>query len=165
MATDTLAPHYDAVNTSWDRSTLPAITRDEAGRAARKLMRHFAHRKSRWCRRVWISRKETTGHHKGWGRLAHDVSHRVYQYEYRAAMLPGGHSRTHAAIELSVIRYICDQGWLDGKLKPAPKKKPLVDRVAKTQVAIERWERKAKIAETYLKKYRARLRRLDRARG
>lgn len=158
----TLAAHYDSVNGSWGRDALPPITREEAGRAARKLMRHFAHKKSHWLRRCWISPRATTGHHRGWGRLAHDVSHRVYDYEYRAAVLPGGHSRTHAAIELAVVQYIISHGWLDGALKPAEPKKPMpVDRVAKTQAAIARWERKAKTAATYLKKYRARLRSLE----
>lgn len=162
-----LAAQYDSVNNSWGRDVLPAISRVEAGKAARKLMRHFAHRKSSWLRWVWISRFETRGHHKGWGRLAHDVSHRVYQIEYRAAMLPGGHSRTHAAIELAVVQHIIQSGWLDGALKPAPpsppKKPTTTDRIAKTQTALARWERKAKTAATYLKKYRSRLRRLERA--
>lgn len=161
-----LASHYDAVNNSWDRAALPPLTREEAGRAAKKLMRHFAHRKSSWLRPCWISSKETTGHHRGWGRLAHDVSHRVYHYEYRAAVLRGGHSRTHAGIERAVIQHILKSGWLDGTLRPAPKAKrskpTATDRLVNTQAAISRWERKAKTATTYLKKYRARLRRLER---
>lgn len=167
MATEStaLAAHYESVNNGWGRHTLPAITREEAGRAAKKLMRHFAHRKSSWLRRCWISTKPTTGHHRGWARLTHDISHRAYRLEYRAAAPKDGHSRTHAAIELAVVRHVVASGWLDGSLKPkarAWKSKPTVaDRVVKTQAAIARWERKAKTAETYLKKYRARLRRLN----
>lgn len=159
---------YDAVNGAWGRSPLPAITRDEASKAARRLMRRFARRKSSWMRRCWISLKPTQSLDRGWARLAHDISHRAYRYVYRAAAPKGGHSRTHAALELSIVQYIVTSGWLDGTLKPKLKPRLSIDvrraqRLNAATIALANWERKLKLANTKVKKYRLRIHTLERA--
>lgn len=161
MAHDVYAP----VNAIWP-TTLPAITREEARRAAKRLMRHFAKRDTAWLRRCWIALDpaRASGLDRGWRRLVHDVSHRVYSL-HRArgtGKLPRIHGGFHANLERDMAAYVLAQGWLDGRLKPAPTAKRILtpnDKLAKIQAAIRRWESKRKRAETALKKLRAKERR------
>lgn len=120
------AERYDPVNSVWKRA-LPPITREEAGRAARKLLVRFGVRDSgrmhggqferaSTVRRVWIANKaRDNSPRKGWPRLVHDVSHLVFRFRY-PEKLP--HDPLHARLELEMTQHVLDEGWLDGKLKP-----------------------------------------------
>src|SRR5262245_14773357 len=107
------AERYDPINTAWRRQ-LPALTREEAGRAARALLRKFGTRdnadhtgtdhmspariehRSR-VRRVWIANKaEDNSEWKGWPRLVHDLSHNVFSFRY-PNLRP--HHSLHARVE------------------------------------------------------------------
>lgn len=161
----TAVDNYTAVNEAWPAS-LPAITREEARRAARKLMRHFAKRESRWLRPIWISaRPLSNGTARGWWRLVHDVSHRVfYLTNNRVAR---GHGGWHAELEFKMVRYVLEHGWLDGRLRsPEPTPPTLDERRARKLAHAERmlaqWERRQKIAETRVRFWKRLVRRRDR---
>jgi hypothetical protein len=158
---------------------MPAITRAEAERANRRLWNHFGPAdwkagKARYqastgktyrlgARRCWVSTKPTSGHHKGWGRLVHDMSHRLFRRIYPNRR---PHDPLHAKYEADVAAYVVEQGWLTGKLKPAPKvkAKPSTSaKLANVEAAIKRWTTKEKRARTALKKLHAKQRRLIRA--
>jgi hypothetical protein len=143
-------------------ATLPAITRDEAERAARRLFRAFGGvnlggpnmvRPARLryaVRRCWISTKPTTGHHKGWGRLIHDVSHDIHRVRHPTAR---AHDNGHHVIERELAMYVAARDWLAGGLKPpAPAKATPDDRLAHLDALTARWETKAKRAATALRK-------------
>jgi hypothetical protein len=156
---------YDSVNAVWP-ATLPAITREEATRAARKLMDHFYQRRDgggrRWCRQVWISaRPLSNGTARGWWRLVHDVSHRVFDLQNRKTFR--GHSGWHAELELEMVRYVVEHGWLDGRLRtaePAPLSvdERRVKKLAHAQRMLARWEKKSKTAAQRVKRWRGRVR-------
>lgn len=151
---------YEAVNTIWPAET-PPCTREEAARAARKLMRHFAHVKSRWCRRCWVRLKPPYNDlSRGWPRLVHDVSHRVHRLAQSWTVKD--HSRTHAEIELEIARYVIDQGWLKGTLRSAPKPAAKRDRAAHARAMVKRWEARQKRAKTALAKWGRRVRYYER---
>lgn len=160
-------------------ATMPAITRVEAERANRRLRMHFG--PADWkagmeryraktgrsykftAKRCWISTKPTSGHHKGWGRLVHDISHRIFSRTYPSRR---PHDPLHAKYEADVAAYVVEQGWLDGRLKPPPKVKVRPDtsiKLVRVEAAIKRWTAKEKRARTALKKLRAKQRRLTRA--
>ena len=115
---------YQQVRDVWPEE-FPPITRVEAERAARKLIARFAPKgKKKWrvrTRQVWVSPRPTKGHWKGWGRLIHDISHDVFEWTYPTRR---PHDPLHVHYETEVAKYVMEKGWLDGKLKPPPKKKP-----------------------------------------
>jgi hypothetical protein len=152
---------------------LPAITRAEAEKAATLLLKKFGNKreasarvgfnltfKTSWhrgkARRCWISSKPTAGHFRGWGRLIHDVSHTVFEHRH-PTWRP--HDHGHAAVEAEIAQFVAQSGWLDGGLRPAPKKAPTRQEALDKQVAainarVARWEAKARRAERALKKLR-----------
>lgn len=159
--------------------TMPAITRVEAERALRRLwmrfgpadwkagVKRYRARSSRSykfiARRCWISTKPTSGNDRGWGRLVHDVSHRIFARYYPSRR---SHDPLHARYETDVAAYVVEQGWLDGKLKPPPKVKTRAStsvKLERVDAAIKRWTSKAKRAQTALSKLRAKRRRLEKA--
>ncbi len=151
-----MTDNYAATNQAWP-ATLPPITRHEARRAARKLMRHFAKRETAWLRRCWIStrplQRETP---RGWWRLVHDVSHRVFRLTNRN--IARSHGGWHAELELEMVRYVIEHGWLEGKLKPAERKRvPMSEterrdhRLEHARRMLAKWERKAKLSATKVK--------------
>jgi hypothetical protein len=151
---------YDAVNKAWP-DTLPAITREEARRAAKRLFRHFAKRDTRWLRRCWVSAKPTTSHLRGWHRLVHDISHRIHSLHLPHFLDHGG---AHADLERKMVEYVLSKGWLAGTLKPKvtpPRKPGPADKLAAHREALKRWETKRKRAETAIKKLRLRIRRAE----
>jgi hypothetical protein len=153
---------YEQVNKLWGSPlNVPPITREEAQRAARKLYRHFgptaacrAHRPV--VRKVWVSLMpgNSGSLRRGWRRLVHDVSHRVFRYDH-FKLYKGQHGDNHAKLELAMAQYVIAQGWLEGKLKSKPKtelKLTRSEKLARVDAAIKRWETKYKRAETALKK-------------
>lgn len=150
---------YEVCNSLWP-DIIPAISRIEAERAARRLWTHFVGgyvpSYVRNARRCWISPKPLTNvvrnREKGWHRLVHDVSHYAHSRQSRSKT----HGGWHAEREIAMVKYVLAQGWLDGKLKPKtkPKAKPPIqaERHQAILARIKRWETKRKRAETALKK-------------
>lgn len=178
-----MTDRYDPVRAELP-AVLPAITRIEAERAAKRLYAKFAppgraRRLYDGVRRCWISGVATplkpavridNGNRReswnGWPRLIHDVSHDVF-----SAFYPGkrDHDPLHVYYETEIAKYVAESGWLEGSLKPKvkPKAKPtLADKhaaeYARNEAAIKRWETKAKRAANALKKLRRRQRRIFR---
>jgi hypothetical protein len=170
----------------------PPLTRAEAWRYAKVLIRHFgsprdaamrpgidgeprpAHRaeilgKLRfYCdrqelgRRCWASSKPTQGHDTGWGRLIHDVSHIVHEYRHPKAR---PHDLLHAQIERNVQVFVELQGWLVERRTPT---KPIISqrrelRRLKLCARLARWRTKAKRANTAIRKLNRQLRALERS--
>jgi hypothetical protein len=101
---------------------------------------------------------------RGWRRLVHDASHDAFGIIYPARKPHGG---LHADLELRMARYVIAKGWLDGRLRAPEPAKPTVDearalKLERLRVRISSWERKRKTADTYLKKLRRQIRRLER---
>ena len=172
---------YGKVNRQFPKE-LPYITKEEAFKAYKLLMSKFGKKKVRNLSNTkWITKKLIAGRtrprrcwialsgnpsllSKGWRRLVHDVSHRIYYFQYPNDR--GNHSLKQAEIELELGQYVMDQGWLEGKLKP--KAKPIItkeEKVAKKisnlQKLLSRWETKQKTAHTYIKKYKTKIKRLS----
>ena len=177
----TRAEWYRRVNASWPEA-VPALSEDEAVRAARKLYR-FVTKKTwsgevvvrphggPWGRqwRAFSYTRDAKGRRAiavypeaGWKDLVHLMSHYLESYAGTH-----GHNATHARLEMRMIREVVRRGWLDGKLrgpeKPAvaaPDK--LSVRRQRTAAAIARWEAKERRAANALKKLRRRLAYYDR---
>ena len=172
---------YGKVNRQFPKE-LPYITKEEAFKGYKLLMKKFGKKKVRnlsntkWItkklkagrtrpRRCWIALSgDSSSLWKGWRRLVHDVSHRIYDFQNPNASRD--HSQKQAEIELEIGQYVMDQGWLEGKLKP--KSKPILtkdEKVAKKisnlEKLLSRWETKQKTAHTYIKKYKTKLKRLN----
>lgn len=157
---------------------LPPLDRKTSVRRANQLVRHFGRlglgspnqtrpaSLAQWrCeggRRVWISARPTTGHHKGWGRLIHDVSHIVFAARHPFAR---PHDGGHAALEREMAEYVVRKGWLVPR--PRQDKPNSIDRKKERQhrllVRLKRWESKHRRAENALKKIRRALARHERS--
>lgn len=159
--------------------TLPPLDRATAAKRARQLVRHFGRLGlgspnqtrpaslndwgiSNWSgRRVWISTKPTKrdDHHKGWGRLIHDVSHIVF-----AARHPSfrPHDGGHAAVEREMAEYVVRKGWIF--LQPV-KEKPLRKVVAleRDKVRLAKWMTREKRAHNAVKKLKRSIARRERS--
>jgi hypothetical protein len=181
---------YVGVNSTWP-NPLPLLSRAEAALAASALWRAFAtvqsaapydrhgmkrapnpqawrswsaktvHIRTNWTTRQVDKAQTNRG---GWRALVHDMAHRVHGWRYPVKR---PHDPLHEALEEQMARYVISHGWLDGKLKPAPKAKRspadlVAQRRAKLDEDIARWTRKAKLAQTKLKKLRAKKRGYDR---
>lgn len=167
---------YDAVNAVWSTVAVPPITRAEAERAARRLHRHFGGlalggphmrgpaRFNGEVRRCWITSRSNAGPEKGWPRLVHDVSHRIFARRH-PNFRP--HAGGHATLEREIAEFVVQSRWLEGVLKPRPTAKPTAPerrakRIAQTEAAMARWQSKRRRAETALEKLRRRHRDLMR---
>lgn len=152
-----MTDHYDVVNAAWPKD-IPPCSREEAKRAALKLMLAFAGRRySRhvYVRKCWIAASEPYNDiRRGWRRLVHDLSHIVYRIEHKRGVFHA-HGGIHARLEHAMIQHVLEKGWLTGKLKEkvAPKATP-TDKAARIAERIKRWESKLRRAETALKKLR-----------
>lgn len=127
---------YAAIHTIWATVSVLPITRIEAERAARALYRHFGGLRlggphmgapARFhgpARRCWITTRTNAGLNKGWQRLVHDVSHRIFARRH-----PGfrPHAGGHATLEWEMAQFVVQSGWLAGELKPAVRAKPTAD--------------------------------------
>jgi len=178
-------------------SVLPYITKEEAQRAYRLLVRKFGRKQVPGFNQTWVKRKMSVREirplkiingsykrfksyetwtrkcwiclsgdpstlHNGWRRLIHDVSHMVHSW-LRPKM--NNHCYQQAELELDMIKYVQSKGWLNGTLK----KKVIVisqedkklKKIKHFEALVKKWETKNKITLTYLKKYRAKLKRLN----
>ncbi len=139
---------------------LPPLTRIEAQRAARLLIRHFTGkpRTVNAVRRCWLAvsppYNEIT---RGWRRLIHDLSHTIMYRRGHAKP----HSGLHARLELEVAQYVLAKGWLSGSLKPAPVltvKITAADKRLHLESLLDRWEGKQRRCQSAIKKLRTRIR-------
>ena len=171
---------YGKVNRMWP-DQIPPITKEEAFKAYKLLTRKFGSKKV-WSEYLneWETKKLYVGRQKprrcwiclsgncnlldrGWRRLVHDISHRVYDWRFPKSSRD--HNIAQAKIEQEMAQYVIDSGWLDGKLKSKPKAKPTKDEIQDKKIKnliklIRSWERKETTAKTYIKKYRLKLKRL-----
>lgn len=165
---------YDPIEALFTGITVPALSRHEAERAARELLRLFTKRED--CsptsperlsadtfrvRRCWLATNPGYQLHKGWGRLIHDVSHRAFRFRH-----PGWrpHEHGHERLELAVARAVLDAGYFDGRLKPPPpptRTQAAAQELASLDVRVKRWTAKAKRASTALAKLARRRRVLE----
>jgi len=163
-------------------SNLPYVTAAEAGKAFKLLCKKFGKKKV-WSeyRKEWITKKmrgqvwekhprkcwvclsgdpNTLG--KGWRRIIHDVSHMIHQFLRPTFQ---GHCFQHAELELEMVKYVLQQDWLKGSLKPKinvlSKDEKKQNKIKNLQSLIKRWEIKNKTTLTYLKKYKTKLKRLS----
>jgi hypothetical protein len=169
-----LSDAYKKANSTLPKE-LPYITFEEAKRASRLLAskfgklkdaspsRFFPMSKKRYVRKVWICLSGNPSTlHRGWRRLIHDMAHDIFTF--RNPKLPD-HCTFQADLEAEVCEYVLKSGWLNGSLKPKLKPKLSNDekkviKIKKFENIILRWETKIKRANTYLKKYKAKLKRL-----
>ena len=166
------------------------VTKDECKKAYPLLVRKFGRKQTRhpykdeWVKRKMGIRKvrpmgkktyEThvrkcwiclsgnpNGLSKGWRRLIHDVSHMVHKW-LRPNM--NHHCYQQAELELDMIKYVQSKGWLNGTLKKkkiviSPEDKKL-KKIKHVEALVKKWETKNKTTLTYLKKYKAKLKRLN----
>jgi hypothetical protein len=163
---------YDVIAQLWSNVTVPPVTRIEAERAARRLYSHFgavrlggphmtrAARFNGRVRRCWITSTTNAGLRKGWQRLVHDVSHRIFAQRH-PSFRP--HAGGHPRLEYEIASHVIGEGWLTGTLRPkAARKLTVAERraqaIARTESAIARWDSKLRRAQTALRKLRRRLR-------
>ena len=161
---------------------IPYITKAEALRAYKKLVRKFGvkEKKSSYRdefvkvkkairtynrpRKVWVCLSGNPSTlHNGWRRLIHDVAHDIFSW--RSPGLPD-HCKFQADLEAEICEYVLKSGWLNGSLKPKPLPKLSNDekkviKIKRFEANILRWETKIKRANTYLKKYKTKLKRLS----
>jgi hypothetical protein len=177
MAKVTRKEWYRRVNAAWP-ATVPALTAEEATRAARRLYRFVTKRTWRGAvvvtsgrRYTWIrSGRLIVNPTRGWRHLVHELSHVLESYAGTH-----GHTAAHARLEMRMVKEVVRRGWLGGKLatpvRPAAPM-PSVDvrqsdaraeKLARTLAAIDRWEKKQRRAENALRKLHRRRRGLERA--
>lgn len=172
---ENLVKSYDLANSILPKE-LPYITYEEADKAAKLLARKFGKLKDaapiRYrnyptnirIRKCWICLSgDSSELHKGWRRLIHDMAHRLFRY--RNPNLPD-HCKLQADFEAEMVSYVNQSGWLNGSLKPKAKPKLSNDekrnvKIIRLKQNILRWETKIKRGNTYLKKYKAKLKRLS----
>lgn len=153
---------YRAVNAAWgDPHDAPGRpTSEEALRAAKRLYRKWLGHAwpGKWAltsgnRYTWARGNVFRVNPNSWSNLVHFMSHYCHR-----RLHPGEspHAATHAALEADMIEYVRQQGWLDGKLRPAPReaRDPSQVRYESCCQRIARWERKEKRAVNALKKLR-----------
>ena len=160
--------------------TIPYITKAEALRAYKKLVRKFGVKEKKSLyrdefvkvkkairtynrpRKVWICLSGCSGTlHKGWRRLIHDVAHEIFRW--RSPGLPD-HCKHQADFETEIVKHVLKSGWLNGTLKSKPKPKLSSDekisiKIKRLQDNIKHWETKLKRTNTYLKSYKGKLKR------
>lgn len=161
---------YDPIDQPWSSVAVPPISWIEAERAARAFYRHFGGvhfggpqmkepaRFSGKARRCWITRRAGDDSSRGWPRLVHDVSHRIFARRH-PSFRP--HAGDHATLEREIAAYVIEQGWLAGTLRARPRRKISSEerraaRQRRRSMAIERWERKLRRAQKALKKLKRR---------
>ena len=169
---------YNEVNSYWDKQNIPYVTRVEAEKAVRKLMFKFGKPKFappyiksnmikfRSVKDVWYKTYvclsgDPTSPNKGWRDIVHLISHKVYRYRHGFAKNRQNgfspHSIQQAELELEMAKYVVDQGWLNGVLKPKvvilSKDEKQKKKLEHYQKLISKWQTKLKLANTFIKKY------------
>lgn len=187
-----LAQRYEVVNAAWPASTLPSLTAAEARTAALRLYRFgFALydqkrsfrgevRITSGNRSTWVRGKRASqmtesrfiparttavfmvNPAKGWHDLVHDISHFIHS----RCTNESAHRDGHAFVERKMIEHVVASGWLDGKLKRPEKPKAArnvkAENYARAVAKLKRWQSKAKLAQTKVKKLRTTVHRYER---
>jgi hypothetical protein len=171
MARKTIKTAYAEVNAAWP-AVLPPLTAPEAVRAAKRLYRAFLGQTyqgdvtvtsgARYTR--WLHGRMVVNPGDGWKVFIHHLSHAFY---WLANPGERPHSKDHARVERQMITEVLKRGWLDGKLREAPR--PALTAVemherklAALDIRLQRWETKAKRAATAIKKLHAQRKKLSR---
>lgn len=174
--TETTIPSYKTryrkVNGAWPEGELPKPTGPEAITACRLLYRKFLGRPFRgpfkltsgnrhtWPRSgvFYVNPDHWRDHGGGWRALVHSMSHLVWRRMFPNA---SGHATGHAHLEKQMVDHVVMSGWLDGKLRRAPRvkiEKPQLDikqvRLTRINARIEKWITREKRAKTALAKLR-----------
>jgi hypothetical protein len=155
--------------------TIPPLTAPEAERAVRRLWRfamgqtlEMPIKFTSGNRYTWVHNYEVrVNPGRGWRHLIHDLSH---LFVSRANYNEKPHSKFHARFEAKLVKEVIKRGWLEGKLRDAPKPPPppvqlddkrreKLDRLQQRALA---WERKQKRAERALAKIRKQARYYER---
>jgi|TARA_R100001086_G_scaffold220718_1_gene137697 hypothetical protein len=157
---DKVSKVYDKVNDLLP-NPLPKCSRLECKKAHRILIKKFgSHKHSPLKGNYPID--SYVRWNKGWSRLIHDLSHYIYNYR-KGYTNRFSHSLQHALLELEMTQFAVNEKWFDGSLKPKilskDEKKEL--KVKKLTSLFKSWEKKQKLASTYLKKYKSKLKRLN----
>lgn len=151
-------PRYEDLNSI----NFPKLGLAQADKVSRAIIRSLGAKKygsenqiapARWprgVRRCWLSSKPTTGHHKGWGRMIHDLSHAIFRARH-PSFRP--HDGGHSAMEREVLLFCQQKGYLDGRGEPKPKRKLTREEVLRLeaislQKRYARWQTKARRAAT-----------------
>ena len=159
---------YKSVNELWKDIRIPYITRYECRKALDKLVFIFGRKKFAPPNIKWNMQKprviksmiclsgDPKTLNKGWRDLIHTFSH--WNYNYRHGYKNHfGHSYKQAELELEISRYIISSGWLEGSLKPKvvvlSKEDKRQKKIDHLQSLINKWQRKQKIANTFIRKY------------
>jgi hypothetical protein len=117
---------YERVNAAWPAGPLPKLTMEEAVKACRRLFR--------FCGVTVPHIQPTSGNRHNWGRygtfyvnvdkgwhaLVHGVSHWAHYLRTRGTDV-APHDKSHARLELRLVRQVVKRGWLAGRLKRQPK--------------------------------------------
>lgn len=172
----TRAEWYTRVNEAWGKDPLPKLTYPEARRALKKIWRAITGEKFTYVAAETSGNRFTwsdgmyyrVNAEAGWHRFIHDVSHRLHR-----KVNPGKkpHAKSHARLELKIIKLVRARGWLEGRLKdpvraPAPVPTAVEVRQAKLGAVLRRikkWESRGKRVRTALRGLRASERGLRRA--
>lgn len=164
-------PRYADINAV----AFPSCSREESARACKRILKKFGKKSlgsalqtkdatwPRAVRRCWISPRPTTGHHKGWGRLIHDLAHVIFRARH-PTFRP--HDPGHDTLEREILIFCQESGFLDGRLLPFQKPKPTTEqkrakRLASVDARLTRWHAKHKRAATAIQKLVRERRRLE----
>lgn len=158
---------YTRVNTTWPKE-VPPLTGEEATRAVRKLWRKFRKVKcmlpivvTSGNRYTWVYNGQVrVNAEAGWKALVHNLSHyfhRRRQTGVEEDARVGPHHKTHARLELRMIREVVKRGWLRGKLRSVPKPPtatldPGHEKLKRLDARIVRWESRLKRSQNALRK-------------
>ena len=163
---------YERVNAAWP-AQVPALTGAEAVKAARRLFR--------WAGMKVREVTETSGNRhnwgdagsfvvnpeKGWRELVHGVSHWVHYLRNRVGAFRSPHDKSHARLELSMVRQVVKRGWLDGRLKSKPAAAAAAvptaknDKLAHARAMLAKADTRLKRATTIRRKWARRVARLE----
>ncbi len=150
---------------------IPELTDAEAARAWRRLWRFsmgeaytalisFSSGNRRPTRWHWEGNRRcvTINTSAGWREFVHDASH-LFVHLCNPGDRP--HSKFHARFEAKLVREVIKRGWLEGKLRDAPKaaEQPIDeltqrrrDKLARIAAGLERWDSKLRRAERAIAK-------------
>jgi hypothetical protein len=168
---------YHSVNSRWPAGTNDGMDLkpepEEAMRAARRLYRFVFKRPFRGKMKLTSGNRRTyirqgvfyvnpDCHCGGWHEIVHDISHYA---SVRLFPNAPGHGHQHAFIERELVKYVVENGFLDGKLKrparaaptPSDRRQARVDRLDER---IARWDSKLRRAQNALRKLSRQRRRM-----
>ena len=167
---------YQSVNNLWKDIKVPFITRVEAEKAKNLLIKKFGAKrfmppnKSAMRPRNYRVYKpyiclsgQSDQLWKGWRRLIHSLSHKVYWNRYPHRHF--NHSIKQAELEFEMCQFVISSGWLEGGLKPKvvvlTKEEKRQKKLDHYQKLINRWQTKMKLATTFIRKYNKKVKYLN----